>query len=67
MNKVLVLKKDVEGLRINQELSEWHCLCFGAKEGDGIAWQPLKGNEPNWFWRWMQYIFFGNKWIRKVE
>lgn len=47
------------------ERSEWKCYLFGCKPGnEGIVWQPKKGGEPNWFWRAMQYICFGNLWIR---
>jgi hypothetical protein len=31
---------------------------------NGISWRPLKGKEPNWFWRKMQYLCFGNKWVK---
>jgi hypothetical protein len=47
------------------EFSEWNCHLFGAVPGSGVAWRPLKGKEPNWFWRKMQYIFFGNLWIKE--
>jgi hypothetical protein len=46
------------------KLSEWHCELFGAGP-EGIILRPAKGNEPNFFWRWMQFVFFGNKWVRK--
>ena len=45
------------------EQSDWKCYLFGSK-GEGITWVPSKGNEPNWFWRKMQYLVFGNKWVR---
>jgi hypothetical protein len=45
------------------ELSDWQCHTFGSN-GDGITWRPLKGKVPNCFWRKMQYLAFGNKWIR---
>ena len=48
------------------EYSEWVCDLFGAKENEGITWNPLKGEEPNWFWRKMQYVVFGNRWRRKL-
>jgi len=44
--------------------SEWTCYLFGAKN-EGITWQPSEGNVPNWFWRTMQYLVFGNRWIKK--
>ena len=28
----------------------------------GTTLRPLKGKEPNWFWRKMQYLAFGFKW-----
>lgn len=47
------------------EYSEWVCFLFGCKPGEGgIQWRPLKGKEPNWFWRTMQYLVFGNLWVR---
>jgi hypothetical protein len=46
------------------EGSEWSCQLFGGGEG-GIVWTPEKGKNPNWFWRLMQYVFFGNRWIKK--
>lgn len=42
---------------------EWSCWLFGGTpENCGIVWHPAKGKQPNWFWRWMQYLFFGNRW-----
>tara|TARA_B110000208_G_C11364908_1_gene282675 strand:- start:262 stop:507 length:246 start_codon:yes stop_codon:yes gene_type:complete len=53
------------------EFSEWQCLMFGGTRNNGLAWRPLKGGEPNWFWRKMQYLILGNKWVKdpkeKVE
>ena len=48
------------------EYSDWQCHMFGSN-GDGISWRPLKGKEPNWFWRKMQYLCFGNKWVKDNE
>ena len=45
------------------ERSEWQCEMFGMGP-HGMIWHPTKGQEPNWFWRWMQYLAFGNKWVR---
>jgi hypothetical protein len=44
--------------------SEWICHLFGSN-GQGISWSPNKGEEPNWFWRKMQYLCFGNKWVKR--
>ncbi len=46
------------------ENSEWTCYLFGST-GNGIQWRPLKGAEPNWFWRKMQYLCFGNLWVKE--
>ena len=45
------------------EYSEWQCHLFGSN-GQGISWRPVKGQEPNQFWRKMQYLCFGNKWVK---
>lgn len=47
------------------ELSNWHCHLFGSEDNGGITWTPVKGHEPNWFWRWMQFLCFGNRWERE--
>lgn len=44
--------------------SDWQCELFGITGGHRIVIRPLKGGEPNWFWRKMQYLAFGNRWIR---
>ena len=46
----------------NPELSAWTCYLFGGGE-NGIGFTPVKGCEPCWFWRFMQYLCFGNKWV----
>lgn len=62
LNEWKRLERD-DGLLHVPELSDkWKCSLFGGTESYGILWIPLKGKEPNWFWRWMQYICFGNKW-----
>jgi len=49
------------------EYSEWNCYLFGATVGNGMAWRPTKGKHPNWFWRWMQFLCFGNRWVRLAK
>jgi len=46
------------------EYSEWMCYLFGGDYESGIGWRPLKGQHPNWFWRKMQYLMFGNNWVK---
>lgn len=48
----------------NTEYSEWQCEVFGF---ENYMWFPLKNKTPNWFWRWMQYLFFGNKWTKNKK
>ena len=48
----------------NPEFSDWQCLMFGGTGDGGFTWRPLKGGEPNWFWRKMQYLIVGNKWVK---
>ena len=42
--------------------SIWSCELFGM--GKAIVVTPPLGDEPNWFWRKMQYLILGNKWVR---
>lgn len=46
----------------NRELSDWKCELFGVP--NGITYTPFKGQEPNWFWRKMQFLCFGHKWVK---
>lgn len=41
------------------ERSEWQCRIAG------VTWIPNKGDEPNWFWRKMQYLLLGAVWERR--
>jgi hypothetical protein len=50
----------------NPELSDWKCCLFVGDEND-IVWRPVKGKEPNWFRRFMQFIILGNRWIYEPE
>ena len=44
------------------EYSEWKCLMFGSTD---FTFIPLKGDEPNRFWRWTQHLILGHKWIKE--
>ena len=46
------------------ERSDWECELFGT--GVALVLRPATGKVPNWFWRQMQYLCFGNKW-KKVN
>lgn len=46
----------------NPEFSEWTCHLFGHP--GGIAYRPLKGQEPCWFHRQMQEIILGHRWVK---
>jgi len=53
-----------EKINMNEStVSEWECELFGT--GRDFILRPQKGHVPNWFWRWMQYLILGNKWIKK--
>lgn len=58
---------DIWAFASQVELSDWCCHLFGSDGRTGISWRPLKGKEPNRFWRWMQFICFGNRWVREAE
>lgn len=46
------------GRMLMPEHSDWQCnIAEGA-----FIWRPLKGKEPNRFWRWSQFICFGFRW-----
>lgn len=45
------------------KVSDWECRLFGAVNG-GLVWRPNEGEVPNAFWRWMQFLAFGNRWKR---
>lgn len=45
------------------EYSGWKCELFGLGE-HVLCVYPLKGQVPNWFWRKMQYLILGNKWVK---
>lgn len=45
------------------ERSGWRCEMFGM--GNMVVVFPSKQmGHPNWFWRIMQYLLIGNKWIK---
>lgn len=46
-----------------QRSKEWECHLYGS---DGsFIYVPNEDSVPNWFWRKMHYLCFGNKWVRK--
>ena len=49
------------------EQSEWKCYLFGntPQENSGIVWIPIKGQEPNWFVRWMMKVCFACIWVKE--
>ena len=40
----------------------WKCELFGVSGAYCLMVEEHK--VPNWFWRKMQYLCFGNKWIK---
>ena len=56
----------VEGeftLSLNPEYSDWKCHLFGP-QGIGITYQPIKGQVPNAFVRWMMKVCFACTWVK---
>jgi hypothetical protein len=49
------------------EMSEWKCYMFGAADGTGITYRPIKGGEPNRFVRWMMKICFACTWVKEKK
>jgi len=63
-NKWVYKSKDYAFL-LTPEQSEWTCYMFGNKPGGmGIIYRPAKGQEPNWFVRWMMKICFACTWVK---
>ena len=51
------------GLAVRAENpGKWYCEVFGL--GDLVHYYPDKNHVPNAWWRFMQYVIFGNKWKR---
>ena len=49
----------------NPEYSDWECHLFGGSGSNGIVYNPVVGQVPNWFVRQMSNIFFACKWVKK--
>ena len=49
------------------EYSDWVCYLYGGGKRFSMVWKPEKGKEPNFFWRWMQFICFGNRWVKEKK
>jgi len=60
------MKQDNTIYIIQPNLSkEWECHLFASN--GYLRYTPEVDAVPNWFWRKMQYICFGNKWIKKTD
>jgi hypothetical protein len=51
------------------EMSEWKCYMFGNRPeiNNGIIYIPRKGQEPNWFERWMMKVCFDCTWVKEQK
>ena len=50
------------------EPSEWKCYLFGnTPTGQGPIYKPAKGQEPNWFVRWMMKICLACTWVKEPK
>jgi hypothetical protein len=46
--------------------SNWSCYMFGNRPGgSGIVYTPQEGKVPNRFVRFMMYLCFDCKWVKK--
>jgi hypothetical protein len=62
--KIFVPKHNI-GTISRPDYSEWQCYLFGNRPGkSGMIYRPTKGNEPNWFARWMMRICFDCLWVK---
>ena len=60
-------EKVFTGIMFNHKPSGWKCHIFGGgKHSSCIELHPQEGDVPNWFWRTMQFLAFGNRW-EKVD
>ena len=66
--KIIVPKDNLGKILVaspSPELSNWECYLFGNRPGkSGMVYRPIKGNEPNWFARWMMHICFDCLWVK---
>ena len=46
----------------NRVDSNWKCYLFGCDKA--IIWVPAEGEVPCWFWRKMQYLCLGHRWVK---
>ena len=45
--------------------SNWKCYLFGCyPSNNGLVYQPVEGQVPNWFIRWMMKICLGCVWVK---
>jgi hypothetical protein len=64
-NQDKVTEATVPSIQLTKvDWSDWSCHLFGYTES-GIKYIPKKGEEPNWFWRKMQYLILGHKWVKE--
>lgn len=57
--------KSIYSLIEPQISSKWRCYMFGG-DNMGLVYTPRIDQVPNWFWRKMQYLCFGNKWVKSI-
>ena len=66
MNETKTTSEKYVAATYNQpELSDWKCYMFGME--DGFVLHPIKDKVPNRFWRWMQFMCFGNRWVKDSD
>jgi hypothetical protein len=64
---IIFSPKDIDTIS-RPDYSNWQCYLFGNRPGKrGMVYRPIKGNEPNWFARWMMFICFDCLWVKDKE
>lgn len=48
---------------LGRQESGWRCELFGL-ENAVVLHDITDSKVPNWFWRKMQYLILGNKWVK---
>lgn len=54
-------EKGCEEYKYEYSDKHWKCQVFGIQK---FELNPADSDVPNWFWRQMQYLILGNKWIK---
>lgn len=59
----------MNSFEFSQALHDWFLspipdYRWGCHVAPGVVWHVEEGQQPNWFWRKMQFLCFGFRWER---